>query len=280
MATSGGLTNNDGYIQKLDPNGNHLWTGHLKGNRGDLPSAITIDKLNNVYVSGTFSGTMDINPFISQTQNIVANGGTDGFVLSLKLPTVPAGFIISEAQLMIMQGVAVDSLFYVYTVGNFSGTVDFDPFPPSFTLTATGFPMDIFTLKLGQVSPLPIELLSFNAKPVDNKDVRCDWVTASEIDNDYFTIERSKNGIDFETAGITDGAGNSNYQLSYAFTDTEPYRGLSYYRLKQTDFDGRSSYSEIVAVMLTDKNSLIGFLIPPQMNLRFILMAIWNMILH
>lgn len=88
--------------------------------------------------------------------------------------------------------------------------------------------------------------------------MRCDWVTASEIDNDYFTIERSKNGIEFETAGITDGAGNSNYQLSNAFTDTDPYRGLSYYRLKQTDFDGRSSYSEIVAVMLTDKKSLIG----------------------
>lgn len=259
LATSGGLTNNDGYIQKLDPNGNHLWTGHLKGTGGDLPSAITIDKLNNVYVSGTFSGTMDINPFISQTQNIVANGGTDGFVLSLRVADSTCWFYnIGGAVNDNAQGVAVDSLFYVYTVGNFSGTVDFDPFPPSFTLTATGFPMDIFTLKLGQVSPLPIELLSFNAKPVDNKDVRCDWVTASEIDNDYFTIERSKNGIDFETAGITDGAGNSNYQLSYAFTDTEPYRGLSYYRLKQTDFDGRSSYSEIVAVMLTDKNSLIG----------------------
>ncbi|MBK7390042.1 MAG: hypothetical protein IPI23_13515 [Bacteroidetes bacterium] len=52
--------------------------------------------------------------------------------------------------------------------------------------------MDIFTLKLGQVSPLPIELLSFTAKPVDNKVVRCDWVTASEIDNDYLRLNEVK----------------------------------------------------------------------------------------
>ncbi len=259
LATSGGLTNNDGYIQKLDPNGNHLWTGHLKGTGNDQPSAITIDKINNVYVSGTFAGTIDMNPFISQTQNLTAAGSTDGFVLSLRVADSTCWFYnIGGALADNAQGIAVDSLFYVYTVGNFSGAVDFDPFPPTFSITANGAPMDMFTLKLGQVSPLPIELLSFTAKPVENKVVRCDWVTASEIDNDYFTIERSKNGIEFETAGITDGAGNSNYQLSYAFTDTEPYRGLSYYRLKQTDFDGRSSYSEIVAVMLTDKNSLIG----------------------
>lgn len=259
LSTSGGVSNNDGYIQKLDPNGIHLWSGHLKGNGNDQPTAITIDKINNIYVSGTFSGTIDMNPFISQTQNLTAAGGTDGFVLSLRVADSTCWFYnIGGATNDNAQGIAVDSLFYVYSVGNFSGTVDFDPFPPTFSITANGAPMDIFTLKLGQVSPLPIELLSFTANAVDNKVVRCDWVTASEIDNDYFTIERSKNGIEFETAGITDGAGNSNYQLSYAFTDTEPYRGLSYYRLKQTDFDGRSSYSEIVAVMLTDKNSLIG----------------------
>lgn len=259
LTTSGGATNNDGYIQKLDPNGNHLWTGHLKGTGNDKPSRITKDIAENIYVSGVFGGTIDMNPFISQTQNITSNGLNDGFILSLRVADSTCWFYnIGGAGNDEIVSVAVDSLFNVYASGNFSTTVDFDPFPPTFYITANGSPMDMFTLKLGQVSPLPIELLSFTAKPVVNKVVRCDWVTASEIDNDYFTIERSKNGIDFETAGITDGAGNSNYQLSYAFTDTDPYRGLSYYRLKQTDFDGRSSYSEIVAVMLTAKNSLIG----------------------
>jgi Secretion system C-terminal sorting domain len=116
----------------------------------------------------------------------------------------------------------------------------------------------MFTLKLGQVSPLPIQLLSFTAKPVDNEYVRCDWVTASEIDNDYFTVERSTNGIDFEVSGITDGAGTSSSQLSYSFSDVDPYLGLTYYRLKQTDFNGKSTISEIIAVMLTEANSFVG----------------------
>ncbi|MBK7390041.1 MAG: hypothetical protein IPI23_13510 [Bacteroidetes bacterium] len=91
-----------------------MWTGHLKGTGGDLPSAITIDKLNNVYVSGTFSGTMDINPFISQTQNIVANGSTDGFVLSLRVADSTCWFYnIGGTVNDNAQGVAVDSLFYV-----------------------------------------------------------------------------------------------------------------------------------------------------------------------
>lgn len=259
LSTSGGLTNNDGYIQKLDPNGNHLWSGHLKGTGNDQPSAITIDIINNIYVTGTFSGTIDINPFISQTQNLTAAGGTDGFVLSARIADSTCwSYNVGGATNDNSQGIAVDSVFKVYTVGNFSGTVDFDPFTPVFALTATGAPMDMYTLKLGQISPLPIELLSFTAAPVSNKYIQCNWTTASELNNDYFTVERSKNGTDFEYAGVVPGAGTINNPIDYSFTDRQPYRGLSYYRLKQTDYNGRSSYSEIVAVILTEQNQLVG----------------------
>lgn len=260
LSTTGGSTNNDGYIQKLDPNGNHLWTGHLKGTGNDRPEAITIDILNNVYVTGSFSGTIDMDPFISRTQNLTATGGTDGFMLSLRVADSTCWFYkIGGATNDNATGIAVDSAFNVYTIGNFSGTVDFDPLPSTFEITANGSPMDSYIFKLGQVSPLPVELLSFTATPEDNQYISCEWTTASEQDNDYFTIERSKNGIDFETAGIIDGAGNSSSTLSYSFTDKEPYRGLSYYRLKQTDYNGNSSLSEVVAVMLTEKNNVLGF---------------------
>jgi hypothetical protein len=93
----------------------------------------------------------------------------------------------------------------------------------------------------------PVTLLNFNAVR-NSSEVAINWQTAMEISNDYFTVEKSKNGIDFTAIGIVDGAGNSQSQLSYHASDPAPYAGTSYYRLKQTDYDGKFSYSKIVAV--------------------------------
>ncbi len=95
---------------------------------------------------------------------------------------------------------------------------------------------------------LPISLTSFEANVVDNAFINLDWITASEINNDFFTIEKSKDGQTYEVVGIVDGAGNSNTVLEYETLDENPYQGTSYYRLKQTDFDGQNNYSKIVAV--------------------------------
>lgn len=96
-------------------------------------------------------------------------------------------------------------------------------------------------------SPLPIELLNFNAT-INNDIVYITWITATELNNDYFTIEKSKDGISFENLSIIDGAGNSTSFIHYSDIDYKPYNGISYYRLKQTDFDGAFSYSDLVAV--------------------------------
>jgi hypothetical protein len=96
-------------------------------------------------------------------------------------------------------------------------------------------------------SPLPIELLSFTAKAND-ENVFVNWITSSEINNDYFTVERSEDAEHFFPIGKISGAGNSTVELSYKLIDNEPLKGISYYRLKQTDFDGKYSYSQTVAV--------------------------------
>lgn len=106
-----------------------------------------------------------------------------------------------------------------------------------------------------QDAPLPIELISFNAKALKNKEVLCSWVTASEINNDYFTLERSIDNYNFEFTTQIDGAGNSSALHNYSFSDKNPYDGISYYRLKQTDFDGSFSYTKSVAVSFSKKNS-------------------------
>lgn len=97
--------------------------------------------------------------------------------------------------------------------------------------------------------PLPVELLKFSAEP-GNKHVVCEWSTASELNNDYFTVERSKNGVDFESLGIVSGAGTSSNRSDYRFVDQNPQYGVSYYRIKQTDYDGTSTHSRSVAVKM------------------------------
>lgn len=97
------------------------------------------------------------------------------------------------------------------------------------------------------ISPLPIELLSFNAIAKDKK-VELTWTTATEINNDFFTIEKTKDGINFELVSTVDGAGNSTTVIDYFDVDNSPYDGISYYRLKQTDFNGNYSYSQLVPV--------------------------------
>jgi hypothetical protein len=85
--------------------------------------------------------------------------------------------------------------------------------------------------------PLPIELLSFDIKAL-NQSCLINWVTGSEVNNDYFTIERSRDANFWEVLAIVNGSGNSSASIAYVYRDFSPWTGLSYYRLRQTDFDG------------------------------------------
>jgi hypothetical protein len=96
-------------------------------------------------------------------------------------------------------------------------------------------------------TPAPVTLINFNAVKNDGK-VALDWQTASEKNNHYFVIEKSKDGVGFTGADTVAGSGNSTSLLSYHTTDPAPYTGTSYYRLKQVDYDRQFSYSKIVSV--------------------------------
>ena len=101
-------------------------------------------------------------------------------------------------------------------------------------------------------TPLPIELLSFTAKVQPNRFIQLDWKTASEINNDYFTVERSTDLIHWYTISKVKSAGNSSETVSYSTEDIHPLNGIAYYRLKQTDFDGKFSYSQIASITIED----------------------------
>ncbi|MDZ7647088.1 MAG: T9SS type A sorting domain-containing protein [Cytophagales bacterium] len=107
---------------------------------------------------------------------------------------------------------------------------------------------DRFTLGNTDASvPLPIELLSFNAG-AEKAGVKVTWSTASELNNDFFTVQRSQDAEQWQNVIKVKGSGNSNERIDYETTDGLPFTGVSYYRLKQTDLDGQYSYSSVKRV--------------------------------
>ncbi|MDY0315341.1 MAG: T9SS type A sorting domain-containing protein, partial [Bacteroidales bacterium] len=97
-------------------------------------------------------------------------------------------------------------------------------------------------------SPLPITLSSFSAECNDNNEVILSWSTASEINNDYFEIQRSTQGLAWEVIATVQGAGFSNIILDYDYLDKEKPNTTTYYRLRQIDYDGSSKLSDIIQI--------------------------------
>ena len=101
------------------------------------------------------------------------------------------------------------------------------------------------------IDVLPIELVYFTADEIGGG-VRFAWETASELNNDYFTIEYSIDAVEFTELTTIEGAGTTTEPKYYRYTDFSSNCGIVYYRLKQTDFDGKYSYSKIVSVTFAE----------------------------
>ncbi|MFT5647369.1 MAG: hypothetical protein ACI976_002059 [Aureispira sp.] len=108
---------------------------------------------------------------------------------------------------------------------------------------------------------LPIDLLSFTTT-VLNSEIQLNWVTTAETNNDYFNVERSADGINFTSIDEINGAGNSTHPLSYSTVDGAPLEGWSYYRLKQTNYNGKINYSDIVSAEFKTGNDFIFNIYP------------------
>ena len=101
--------------------------------------------------------------------------------------------------------------------------------------------------------PLPIELLYFTADVISSDHVKLEWETVSEINNERFEIERSSDGTNWDIIGTVNGNGTTNESLKYSYSDRFPLQGLSYYRFRQIDYDGKWEYSDIVVVKVINR---------------------------
>jgi hypothetical protein len=154
------------------------------------------------------------------------------------------------------------------TVAHYDGSTWEDKGQDSYTGTYSG-PGSITANSVSTFSPftfgtldadnssLPVTILNYDIVKNDNT-VDINWSTSSEINNDYFTVERSQNMIDAEEIAVIDGAGNSNILRNYSFTDEKPLNGVSYYRLVQVDFDGKRTEYEWKEVVFKNNNTDIS----------------------
>lgn len=148
---------------------------------------------------------------------------------------------------------------YVLLVDNFA--VSGSPFTLSWTLSG-GASLDC--------TPLPIELLEFRGNSLETKNV-LQWATLSEKDNDFFTIEKSADGEHFYDIAVIDGAMNSTTLLEYEYFDELPLPGTNYYRLRQTDIDGRTTTSKTIAVEFKPQAIYAGAAYPNPSSDNFML---------
>ena len=197
----------------------------------------TTSKSDSIVISGNLSYFIGSNQFfnlkdslstLSQLQNTggsIVNGMTDSGQLKI---TVNYYYYTST------------TLYQIYNVSTVS-SITYDINEANNTASA----------EIKSNTPLPVELLNFTATPQPDE-VLLQWSTASEINNSYFGIERSANGLDFENIGRVDGHGNSTTLENYDYNDFLILSGKLFYRLKQVDFNGNYLYSKIVEVQKTD----------------------------
>lgn len=133
-------------------------------------------------------------------------------------------------------------------------------------LTVANLTNDFYMGSVNAVnSPLPLTLLSFTASVVNDR-VVLSWSTAAQTNSASFSIQRSKDGANWETLQQIAGAGASDLTNFYSTTDQSPYSGISYYRLIQTGLDGYKTYSTICAVSIQNANSDISISPIPAIN--------------
>ncbi len=115
----------------------------------------------------------------------------------------------------------------------------------------------------GQGYIMPVGLTNFSAINVGHE-VQLEWETVNEIHNEYFTIERSVDSVDFELVTVVRDTSASYAPMSYFEIDDNPLPGQSYYRLKQSDLDGNVKYSQIEAIQVLPSADYEDFLIYPN----------------
>ncbi len=251
----------------LTPGGEIINAGiYFINSAGSLGGTLVLDGQNNpdaIFVF-KFAGAFSV---AAQAKMILINGARRCNIFWIGGAGVPTGAISMGAGAVLKgtflsHGGACGSGASVFLSGRqlstggaintYSGMIYNNP------ACVTSFPIE---------PPLPIELLSFTGE-CNNQNIVFKWITATENNNDYFSIEQSIDGLNWENIRNIPGAGNSTSEITYSFIDFDRYDDISYYRLKQTDFDGHTKvYSPISVKKCFEMNDLLSIVPNPAIDL-------------
>ncbi|MEO8085605.1 MAG: T9SS type A sorting domain-containing protein [Bacteroidota bacterium] len=243
---NGFSVNDNVVVMKTDKNGNLIYA-HEYGKSTWLEDARAMDVApdEGFVITGQTFGCPSTNYEVLLLKTLpdgtcpTCDSNTISFSTTIGTPTVIVGNTIS-------------------TTGGTVNTI-----APLFQYDASNM-----TLCSGLPTALPIELVSFYGKATGTQNL-LNWTTTSELNNNYFSLQRSRNGNNFETIATINGAGNSTQTATYTFTDTKPFIGINYYQLNQTDYNGETTNSKIIALQNpTDK--YIQLIISPNPANNFI----------
>ncbi|MEM1328232.1 MAG: T9SS type A sorting domain-containing protein [Bacteroidota bacterium] len=238
---NGGGVPYEGFVSIID------YTG---GGNTDTPlfgGGIAGNGTSSTQMSGTFAGTEAA--YINST-DLNSRSGDEGFEIKIPLSSIGASSS-SSFQFFALQSNGAGNFISANTLPEIAGQGGSN-LGNSSDVNFCDIPGNQFTSD--QV--LPVDLLSFSAKAQLNE-VQLQWVTASEINNSHFELQRSSNGKEWTALDKVLGAGNSVQKIDYSFVDASPLKSVNYYRLKQVDFDGAYEYSSIVSVTIDGKNATV-----------------------
>ena len=228
---------------------NQLWRNGLNNNnylkihvKRDLGGGIFRDDLGATAVLKDCNGI--VLGGIRQVSSVKGHGANNPAIIHFGLPAGNTHPYLVEVRFTSVGGTRLitDTVVIPSTVANQTITM-ISPSPVNSGFNACS-------------AYLPIELMHFNATLNKNGIVDLSWTTLSELNNDFFTIERSADGSSWDEVVNVDGVGHNNRELVYLEKDFYPLYSTSYYRLKQTDFDGTYTYSKLVKIKNNKVNGL------------------------
>ncbi|MEN9609661.1 MAG: hypothetical protein RLZZ628_475 [Bacteroidota bacterium] len=193
-------------------------------------NTVTLNVVYSAYdpnANGGFGGNVNVNSLVTAFAN---TGTATGATTTTTLPTASAAS--NSIVVKIPANAAKNSSFTITITAKT---------PAGTPITGTA------TITVGSV--LAIELVSFKAA-VESDKVNLAWATASEKNNAFFEVERSYNGLHFETIGVLKGQGTTNLPTQYFFSDAAATGVIAYYRLKDVEFSGVMSHSKVLSVDL------------------------------
>ncbi len=230
-------------------NGTGLFVGNLIADNNSTLQPNTETTVGSYHVDGNYSQSS------TATYQVEIQTGTQYDILNISETATLDGTLdikLLGGFLPIYDGQEFVLINYGNSVGNFS-TVNFPDI--SGTGLAWNLVYEATELILVASAALPVELISFKAELVRN-DVQLDWTTATEINNDFFAVEYSSNGRDFEEIGTVQGNGNSYDLNDYSFIHRNATSGKNYYRLRQVDIGGIFEISKTAVVTISDNSEL------------------------